>query len=183
MDVKNIFLLTAPALLAAYSIYYFFVRAKNIFNASRKEAKFKNYPWCIEAVKRSYGKLWRVDESTFRILEKGALGDIISGHKHILVESNLVKGFENLEDQLEIKPVQIVDQQTGEEWRNYFELIIRNELTTGNIDTLETSGIRIWHYTRENIFISPELKEVLQKTYKDKFEFSLGFSQFGMTKS
>ncbi|MCE2958488.1 MAG: hypothetical protein LW841_15190, partial [Flammeovirgaceae bacterium] len=60
---------------------------------------------------------------------------------------------------------------------------IQNQITEGQIDEIKDTGLKIWIFSGEYVFVSTDLKKEFQKITKDELEFTIGFSDFAGTQT
>lgn len=135
-------------------------------------------PYHVSNKEASRLRLWRVEDSKFRIVEYDNTIPILTNVDYTLIENQLSKPFEYLlKDQIEIIPALIERKATNEKWDNYVELKIKNHISPENVNYVDTYGINVWQYSHE-LFVSPELKKELELIANGRLTFSEGFSLF-----
>jgi len=107
--------------------------------------------------------LVKLKSGEFQFIYEGEFKPILSGHKWILIKSNVAKILNgNAPEQVKSRPVKIFRKATGEEWLDYCELEIKNEIEYSKYSQMECKGIEVFQMMNEIIFVSPELKETIE---------------------
>jgi len=133
--------------------------------------------WNVSNKNHTRLRLWRDDNSTFRVIQDGDYAEILNNGSYILVAKKFAILLEQWPDQVTFKAVKVIDYQFSTESENYIELEIKNLIDPSLVKRLDGQGYKIWKYD-SNIFVSEDLKIKLTKISYELF-FSLGFSQFG----
>ncbi|MEQ9165094.1 MAG: hypothetical protein RLO12_02460 [Fulvivirga sp.] len=135
--------------------------------------------YCASNKDLSRINLWRVDNNTFRILEYDKLTAVMTGSDYTIVNDKLVSAFNDLlSDEIEIRPIKIVRNGTGEVWNGFHELIIKEHIDTEKIKITDENERSVWQY-KHHLFVSESLKNKLELEFDGELEFSEGFSHFG----
>lgn len=123
--------------------------------------------------------LWRSDPTKFRITKFDHFQPLLSGTDYILIHKDYITVLNRIDkNQLDIQPVVICRASTGEEWNQYYELKIKNEVTSENINSLNVDGDNIWQFDN-NLFVSEKIKDELIKMSNGKLIGTPNFSLFG----
>ena len=124
-------------------------------------------------------QLFRLKDGSFQVIRPGPFPSLIDGPDHLLVDRSLTAFLSELRlPDAKLRRVTILRRSTGQEWCDYSELTCINELTPENIDLCDVSGIRLWHFGRTALFVSPDLMTQLVAAHFDDLRFSPGFSEF-----
>ena len=108
-------------------------------------------------------ELVRLKTGDFQFTSNGEFKTILSGYKYILIKSWVAKLLtENAPEHLMSRPVRIFRKATGEEWFDYHELEIKNQIEFQKYSETECPGIGVFHIMNTMIFISPELKTIIE---------------------
>ncbi len=138
-----------------------------------------NTIYSVITKKSCHLKLWRVNDTTFRVIELDNFSLIIEGSDYTLIDESLFPAFETLlSNELEYRKVKILRKATQQEWNNYYELIIKEYIDSDKIKITNSNSGNIWQYNH-HIFVSDFLKNELEKIAGDKLSFSVGFSFWG----
>jgi hypothetical protein len=139
------------------------------------------YPYSVDSKISSVG-LYLLDDGRFQMTKQGKLAPFMCGSDYILVENKLADFFASLNiPHIEFKDAIVWNRGKNEEYSDYKELIFRKSIkciTEENIDKLELPGLQVYLFPRYFLFVSPELKDLLQKSGCDYLRFSEGFSLF-----
>jgi hypothetical protein len=73
------------------------------------------------------------------------------------------------------KSAYIYNPFTGQFWNDYFEVKIEKHIYPSHSPKVDKKGLRIWHYNYSHIFVSPKLKELIQKNGFSDLKFSYGY--------
>ena len=123
--------------------------------------------------------LWRVDNSTFRILKYDNLTTVMTGSDYTIIHYKIVSVFVELTSkEIDIKPIKIIRLATNEDWNEFHEITIKNHVDPETIKTLNKDQNSIWQY-KNHLFVSESLKNRLESKISDDLEFSVGFGNFG----
>lgn len=144
------------------------------------------YPYLVESKIQAVG-LYLLDDGRFQMTKQGNLAPFMCGCDYILVENKLADFLASLSiPHIEIKDAIVWNRGKNEEYFDYKELRFRKSIgyiTEENINYLDLSGLQAYLYQPYvsppiYLFVSPELKELLQKSGFDYLRFSEGFSHF-----
>jgi hypothetical protein len=122
----------------------------------------------------------RRDSNIIQVIRDGVYNPVLgSGSCCSLVDEKYEPIFNQVSnDQVTIRRVIVRDYQFKTEVNNYIELKIVNTVDYKTIQSVDSSGLKVWHYNG-SIFVSGELKAELLKVGEQELEFSKGFSLFG----
>jgi len=117
--------------------------------------------------------LFKLDDGRFQVTEWGVFKSIIYFDGCILIEkdiSELLKKY--VSNQIKLTNIIIFRKATNEEWRNYYELEITNEIEYENFDSLSLQIALIY----DNLYVSSNLKNLMVKNLLDtsNIEFKKG---------
>jgi hypothetical protein len=122
--------------------------------------------------------LWRTENSNFRLTIRGDYKPLLSNSDYTLINKKYSRVFKNLSDQVTLHDAKVHDLNMKTENDNYVELKIHNQIDVDTIDTIESSGLKIWVYNGHP-FVSGDLKTELLKVSDMDLDFNLGFTNFG----
>ena len=136
--------------------------------------------WNIRSQESNSIHVFRRSESNlFQVIRDGKYNPILGGGSCSLVDKKYEPVFSQVSnDQVTIQQVIVRDFQFNTEVNNYIELKIVNTVDLYTIHSVNSSGLKVWHYDG-SIFVSGELKAELLKVGKQELEFSIGFSLWG----
>ena len=114
----------------------------------------------------------------FHIYRPGPLGTIIPAPTAILVSRQLAEVFAaTLKDGWQRREAILWDPASATENREtHVELVIDTEIGPEAMPD-DVSGMRLWRYGERYLFVSPELMDLIQGSFKD-VSFSMGFWTF-----
>ena len=124
-------------------------------------------------------KLYPLKDGRFQMIQEGKLGPFMSGYNYLLVERKLAEYLANLNvDGTTFRDVVIWDSSKNEDYHSHKEVIIDQHLSTDEIDDINLNGDRIFVMDNQYVFVSPSLKEKLEKSDFGYLQFSEGLSEF-----
>src|SRR5687768_10609950 len=133
------------------------------------------YPYFVESKIRAVD-LYKLKDGRFQSIRKGNLSPYMDGFDYILVENKLADFLERLDIQLvEFNDAIVWDRENDKEYNHYKLLIVRKYLNEENFDRLDLRGLQLYLYKGGNLFVSTELKELLQNSEFDYLFFTEGF--------
>lgn len=136
------------------------------------------YPYLVETDVGAV-VLYKSNDGRFQIVKQGKLFSYLKGCEYILVDSELACYLESLNiPQIEFRDATIWDRESNQENRTFKELIVKNTIRSESFEDIELDGLQMYLYGRQNLFVSPELKEILGKSKFDCLFFSEGWSWF-----
>lgn len=107
--------------------------------------------------------LFKLKTGDFQFTTEGDFKTILSGYDYILVKSRIANLLtENAPEHLRSRPVKIFRKATGEEWLDYSEIEIKNEIEFWKYFETDCPGISVYHMMNSMILISPELKTIIE---------------------
>ena len=135
-------------------------------------------PFLVESKIRAVS-LYQLKDGRFQMIKQGNLSPFMNGFDYILIDKELA-GFLNLVDipQIEIIDAIVWNRETEVEYKNYRQLVVNKYLTEENFKTQNLKGMQMYMYGNGNLFVSPGLKQLLEKSKFDYLFFSEGYSRF-----
>lgn len=125
-------------------------------------------------------RLWRRTDGSFQVVEDGNYTPILNNGNYLLIHQKYGKAFEGFEDQVNFKSAHIIDTQLETECYDYLEMLIPNLIDTDSIDSMDSSGFKVWrHHYSGALFISDSLKLLISDLSEGDIIFSEGFERFG----
>ncbi len=135
-----------------------------------------NYPYCVTS-KISGAGLFPLKDGRLQIMKPGDLALIEDILGCIIIEDKLADFLFSLKiEGIALKDVVIWERSSDTEFHNYKQLLIEKKITPENIKSLTVKGLQMYVYNESYIFVSSELKEILEKSEFDYLEFKEGFS-------
>ena len=122
--------------------------------------------------------LWRTKDDQFRVVQQGDVATLLTNSDYVLMAKKYKPILDRLSDQLTQRPVITVDHVRQLIWDNFIEIEIFNEINHEHFDQVDSSGLRIWKHSNENVFVSGDLKTEIERLSEQDLEFTLGFSNF-----
>jgi hypothetical protein len=120
----------------------------------------------------------RLNDGPIRVYRAGEPTILLTGHHLILASSKLANELKRLA----VAGASFVDVQAqganGATWP-YVEVLPSAEITLASISQVDSSGLKLWHFDRSNLFVSPAIvQELLTHAWSSELQFSPGFSRF-----
>lgn len=113
--------------------------------------------------------LFKLKSGDFQFSSEGSFKAILSGPDYILIKSKIAQILiKHASEQLSCHPVKIYRRATGEEWLDYYELNIKNEIEFSEYSETECTGIQVYHMMNSIVFISPELKTIIEDSIEEE---------------
>ena len=125
--------------------------------------------------------LYKSDEYHYVVTKDGEWTPILSCGLYIIVSQQLIAFFEeHLDIPLSSHTVSIYDRVLDKNFEGYYRIYVENEILPETIDKVDYSGKKIWyHKSSGGIFITVELKSILEKSDIKGVEMHPGFSRYG----
>jgi hypothetical protein len=133
--------------------------------------------WCVDSRKLTNLRLWRIGTYMFRVVEHDEPADVLTNYNYILFDRKYEGALRSASSQLQLTPVTITDELRKRVWNNYLEATIKHIASADEI-THPPPGLVIARFGEESVFVSGELKSVLQQVEGQGLKFSLGLSFF-----
>jgi len=123
--------------------------------------------------------LFELSDGRFQFISDSVVAPLMTGHQYVLVENNLAKFLEELElDQVSFRPAVIWNRRLDEELHTHKRLVAGKTFFSDQISELDLTGKQLYLMQDEYIFVSPELKDVLEAQGFERLHFSEGMSEF-----
>jgi len=136
------------------------------------------YPYCVETEKTPV-KLYPLKDGRFQMIQEGKLGPFMSGYNYLLVETKLAEYLENLNvEGTTFRDAVILESSENKEYHSHKEVIIGQHFSFAEINGINLDGDRILMMDNQYVFVSPSLKEKLEKSEFGYLQFSEGLSEF-----
>jgi len=134
--------------------------------------------WCVESRRLTKLRLWRTGTHTFRVIEYDEPADLLTNYDYFLFDRKYEGALRSVSSQLRLTPVTITDELRKRVWHNYLEATIQHNASADEITHATPFGLAIARFGESSVFVSNELKRVLQQVEGQKLTFSLGLSWF-----
>jgi hypothetical protein len=139
------------------------------------------YPYSVDS-KFPHVGLYLLDDGRFQTTKQGKLSPFMHGSDYILLENKLADFLASLNiPHIEFEDAIVWNRGRNEEYFDYKELIFKKSIrfiTEENIDSLDLEGLQVYLMAPNHLFVSPGLKELLQKAGFDYLRFFEGFNGF-----
>lgn len=136
------------------------------------------YPYYVETEDVPVG-LYQLKDGRFQPIQEGKLGPFMAGHSYLLVEKKLAQYLESLNiESATFKDAVIWDRKNDKEYHSHKEVIINQHFSSEQINDINLDGDRILMMNNEYVFVSPTLKNKLEKSQFSYLKFSEGLSRF-----
>lgn len=136
------------------------------------------YPYLVESKVHAVG-LYQLKDGRFQMIKEGKLSFYMSGYDYILLENKFADYLDSLDiPQIEFKEAVIWNRGLNREYKNYKQLIVRKYLTEENFETIDLRGLQMYLFTDNSLFVSPQLKDLLENSEFKHLSFIEGFSNF-----
>jgi hypothetical protein len=133
--------------------------------------------WSVQNKNCRQLRLWRIDEDSFRVTEQGEYSPLLYNATYTLINKKYALIFQDLIGQVNVRPVLIHDFVLKTANTSYVLLTINNSIDPETIKNAGSTGQRAWTYNGY-LFVSNDLKKMLNDLGQDEFEFHPGFSMF-----
>jgi hypothetical protein len=121
--------------------------------------------------------LIKLKDGRYQISEFGTFRKVLDGFGYSLIENKIADILKKyVSDQIELNPIVIFRRATNEEWTNYSELKMRNQIEFKDYYKTESIGLKIYGILNGLIYVSAELKSIIEKELTDltDIEFKRG---------
>ena len=121
----------------------------------------------------------RLKDGPIRVYRPGETGPLLTGHELILVSSSFAGELKRLAaDSATFLETHVTRPSDGKQW-SYVEVVPKVEISAADIEVVDASGYRLWHFGRSHLFVSPAIMDALQThAWASELQFSPGFSRF-----
>jgi hypothetical protein len=125
--------------------------------------------------------LYKSDDYHYIVTKDGEWTPILSCGLYIIVNQQLLSLFQqHLDVPVFSHAVSIYDRVLDKYFEGYYRIYIENEILPETIDKVDHSGIKIWcHKSSGGIFITTELKSILEQSDITALETHAGFCRYG----
>lgn len=123
-------------------------------------------------------RLWPMEPGKFMVNEAGSYAPVLVNALYTLVHKKYAEVFRSLEGQVQVVPAVIHDYLRKTENHDYVELHIQNKIFPTMNPWPDPSGLKVWTYDG-HLFVSGDLKAVLEPISNGELKFHGGFQWFG----
>lgn len=134
--------------------------------------------WCVDSRKLTKLRLWRTGAYTFRVIEYDEPADVLTNYDYILFDRKYEGALRSAGIQLQLTPVTVTDELRKRVWDNYLEATIKHNASADEVTHTTPPGLTIARFGEASVFVSDELKNMLQQVDGQDLDFSLGLSHF-----
>ena len=108
--------------------------------------------------------LVRLKNGDYQLIRQGALKPILTGPYYMLIRLELIEALgQRVPDQFRYRPTRIVRRATNQEWTDYAEVQILNEITAKGMQEPWGDSLELFHCQYTWVFVSPALKAEIQE--------------------
>lgn len=137
-----------------------------------------DYPYFVYTKIKSVN-LYQLNDGRFQMIKQGSLALLMCGYQYVIVEDKFADYLDALDIRsIELRKVIIWNRQTNKEFRNYKQILFDRHFSLNQINDLNIDGIKMMLMDNHHLFVSPKLKQILEKSEFDYLLFSEGLSQF-----
>lgn len=124
-----------------------------------------------------HGQVWLMEignTNMYQIIEFGEFIPILDRGSYLLFEEELAMVFQKYvpEEILFFEKVKIFRRSTNEEWDNYVSIVFKKNVELNDFRNLDSSGLKVYSFQYQNIYISKELKNLIIQEYKDSVKLN-----------
>lgn len=135
-------------------------------------------PYCMSCTDQ-HALLYPLADGRFQIMEPAPLAPLMIGHEYVLVERELAEYLRDLDlPRLDVVDAVIYQPRTGEEIRTHERLVVGQRFSSDLIRDLNLDGERLLLMDNRWLFVSPPLKERLERSRFQYLRFSEGLREF-----
>lgn len=136
------------------------------------------YPYSVES-KNFHVGLFQLSDGRFQMIKQGNLSNFMSGADYLLIENKLANFLSNLDIPLiDFRDAIVWNRKLDKEYKNFKQLIVKKYATEESFEHWDLSGLQMYLYGRNHLFVSPKLKEKLERSEFEYLLFGKGFSRF-----
>lgn len=137
------------------------------------------YPYSVASKDLNAVRLYKLNDGRFQLVSEGKLLSFLQEYDYILVKFELADFLDSLNiPQIEFKDAIIWDRELNVENKTFKELIVKDSFEfSETFEGIELRGLQMYLYG-QNLFVSPELKDILEDSKFNCFSFSAGWSNF-----
>ena len=134
------------------------------------------YPYHLDI--SNSGFLYELADGRFQLMSGAQPEQIMIGHGYILVENKLARTLENLDiERVNFYPVVLFDRSKVTELSTHSKMVVNHHFDSDQVKDIDITGKQFLLMSNQYLFVSPELKELLQEVLP-QFTYSKGLSNF-----
>ena len=123
--------------------------------------------------------LFKLSDGNYQLIKQGKVEPLMVGYNYVIAEKGLADFFQSLDiERVSFEPTTIIDRSSNEEYSNYVKMVITQHFDSDQINDIDLDGSRFLVMDKRYLFVSPELKSILEKS-KYQFVFTRGLAGFG----
>lgn len=135
-------------------------------------------PFLVESVVPAV-RLYELGDGRFQLLESAEVGAFLPGCGYLLVERKLAEFLREHEvERIVLEDAVLFDRPSGKEFRTHMRVLVRQYFTPKQINDLDLNGLRLLTMNDEYYFVSPALKELLERFSFDYLFYTRGLEGF-----
>ena len=140
--------------------------------------RINEQPFSVDCLEPSV-PLFRLADGRFQLTKDGQIAPFIYGPGYFLVEKILAEFLLELDvPRISIQPAVIWHRGIGKEYSTHSRLMVDQCFTSSTINELDLTGNQLYSMDDCHLFVSPELKERLERFPFKYLRFSEGLSGF-----
>lgn len=121
--------------------------------------------------------LFQLADGRFQMTRQGDLSGFMSGPSYILIETKLFDFLRDLDiPDINFEPAIVWNRKLDKEYKNYKQLYVNRYITKENFEYLDLNSFQMYIYGTDALFVSPDLKTLLENSGFDFLKFHEGFS-------
>jgi hypothetical protein len=118
-------------------------------------------------------------DGRFHVYKSGEPVILLSGSDFILVKEPVFSILRNLcENRAAFKDAVVMQTVKGENWGGYYEIVPHEEIFPDTIESIDHSGLKLWHFDKKYLFVSLAVKKELSGSNIKGVSFAPGFYGF-----
>ena len=134
------------------------------------------YPYSLTFESNTF--LIELSDGRFQLMGEKEIEPVLIGHKYILVEKDIAKKFESSGAERFITQDAIIwNRQKNIEYSTHVKMVVNHHFKSDEINDIDLDGKQFLLMDNKYLFVSLELKSVLEKQFSD-FKFTKGLSHF-----
>ena len=112
--------------------------------------------------------LIKLKDGRYQVSEFGTFRNIIDGFGYSIIDNKIAEVLNKyVSEYIELNPIIIFRRATNEEWTNYSELKMKNQIEFKDYYETKSIGINIYGILNGLIYITAELKKLMEKELSD----------------
>lgn len=135
-------------------------------------------PYHLQSAEYGVG-LYQLKDGRFRLTQAGPITPLMCGIDYVLAERELADFLQSLDlPGVNYRDAIIWDGKSDRNHTTHRQLLIGQHFSHGQINDLDLAGERMLLMSNQHVFVSPSLKNTLEKTGFGYLSFSEGLSDF-----